>query len=404
MVGSYQSEITCYVPIQTPFTRRWLSLVKLVPSDRFVFLKLIKYEFSHRRCFYDIGRHTSDRYVVTPEVSIVEGTSRFCVSGEGLYNDSQRYCTYVPGAQVLIYTIETHSSITYISEKQTFCCQTQISQRNTAICYTAPSEVACQVVRYQENRVHTIWTNSSISTYSERQILFEHYPFTQRITTLTYQAYSEKHTTYQTTNEGLIHTPQVQTTILDMYSERWCEVVQGYTLTERQCFFLTSPFCEMQICLRYKMSSERYVTCYIGRMWRLHDFIVTPSILKWSDRYGFVTPIAYLTERQMFAETRPLYLVKTPLGSSAAVTVRSNQDNYCNVKISNDRHLEYHGLQGDIQSLKAVQYEKIIMKTHSNELHITAVDNKGAAINTQGINKPKQLLCTVIARTQITFI
>ena len=401
MIGHYFSTRSIYYTVAEAYTKRYCSVAVNTYTKRYCYVWFEKRYNDIRTVFFQKATFISERSFLRPSNHTTHTSNRICIGGEGTPNTGERFCYFTIGYQIQLYSIETDLPITYFSDRNCATTSAILTQRQCILCIQDNSEKQCYVSIKRQLTQYTLYTSSTIKAYNEKFCFYTTGSYSNKICNFCYLAFCEKTIMVGIKENALMHTPLVKTQLNNFYSERFCIGSGSWVYNDRYAFFLTSPYNEKLIMLKYRTHSDRICQYYIGQIWNVHCFIVTPSDLVATHRTCVTKSFAYTSERTVFIEQRELYITKTPLTSTPKVSIRNKNDNFSSVKVINERETENYGMEGFIQKNKDIYKIKTINQTNKNDIQMTMVDNKGASINTIGLNIKKKLIYSTTIQINI---
>jgi|GEM_PF-6271140 len=407
MLFTDSSEKRCFTFSDSPRSNRYITLKYFTYCDKEIYVKYQLVLNSERRCLCNGSLQVTYRKCFIPDVILTKDTNRYCISGWGEANSAERKCFYIPNYNWILTTPTVYLTLIYYSEKSSICCTDPISIRTVILHYTIYSDRYSVVQRINKTLIDSPQVSLAIRFFSDKQLFCEaQLKYTQRFTLLTYTTSSEKEVLAMRFNQTTLYTPTVQTTIFDYLTERKCVTKSEYTLTERICLIMTAYFTERNIGFRMGVHSERYCCSIIPKSTHLHSFIITPSRLEYSEKWGFCIGTKYLTERQVFYEMRKLFVTKTPTSSTDSHFITSDKDDsQTTIYLTNERSISLHGNVERTELQSKIDRNIYVIGIKDKEVTIAGTDDKGAKIvfkdNEQ---KEKKLIYTAPATIDINFI
>jgi hypothetical protein len=328
-----------------------------------------------------------------------------------------RWCVYVPGAQIILSATPTYLTIVYKSDRSIWCHKDPISQRQVSFPITVPSEIKCQVVRYQEHRLYAPLIWDSIRLWDDKQCYVETGQWSSlRHISFPITIYDDQLCWIQRYQQSLIYAVPAEYGVAAVFSDRYCDVCVSYNYTERTIIMLGSPYCERFITLNYKVFSDRYIATVVEAVHRLYSYVVVQARLEPSERWCVFYPIIYNTERLSYVEVRDIFIERKPRTSPADLDVYMFKDDNKQLYISNEREIEMHSNDLDRSDIitdtirsKHILRQKELIDDDTGEklastLTVSAVDNKGASIYDNAENKKQELVASTCFYLNITII
>lgn len=340
-----------------------------------------------------------------PRTGLTHVDHRFMASGWGESPKGDRWCTFVPGAKVVLTTAEVHFPIRIPSDRQTFCATTPVSSRSILFSYTAVSEQIIDFVVVQKTLVFTPVTHSTIIHAGDQLCYVETLDrISPRTIMYSLLVASEVTTLVQRMQLVHVHTPSVNFGVLGLTTERWCEVVKGHTHTDRHCFMMGNPHSDRHITFNILMASERFVSIVVHRMKYIHEFKMIQATPYPTERHCWYVPIIYNTERLSFLESRPVFVTKTPNAVKTDMILYSDHDEKVQLSITNERNTEVNSDSIDkLEKENTITTNKVTFSATKNNFEVTSVDNMGASVAKNNANKERKIVSANVCCLNIKF-
>lgn len=389
----------------TNSSRRFILFSYQIESERYIYVQYIRTLLTQRKLGYSAGYITSDRKLFTPERWDTLASHRFMAAGWGNPPSGDRYCTYTPGAQVLLLATPVHFPIRIPCDIWTLCSTNPISQRQIMYSYTGISEKIIDFAVVQQINVNTPEVYFPVTHRNEMICLVQTLnTMSQRVVIFPLQVVCEVTTLVQRFRKINIFTSLTNFGVLDIHSEVWCECVSMATITERQCFMMGNPHSDRYLTFNVNMATERSICLIVHKMRYVYEFKVIQAVPIPTERWCYYLPIIYYIERLTIVETRPLFVKKTPNAIRTEMVLFSDADEEPQMSITNQRTIELSGTTiTKLQQESGINVNRAVFSSKQNVFSISSVDNTGASVSKSNTNKERKLLESVIDCLDITF-
>lgn len=387
-------------------SRRRIMFTYTVSDNRWVWCNYIKTLGSHRHilCFTDAS--FSERFAFREACIATNISNRVCICAERIGTSNERTCTYTPGARLLFFTVPTHLPITYLCERGLLCHTDPISQRYVMLCYTEISDRHTFVQRVNKCFVYARTARSCIKYSTERQTHVQLvYTHSQRVVSFPLTTQSERLTQLQRFSASKIYTTNVVSTIKGLYTERTISVKVLSPYSERFTSLTLVPSTERVCMLAIRMFNERMVSTVVHMAYSLYAAQVVQAVPHISERHCVFSSFIYSSERECFIECRDLYARRTPNTVQDPIILKAVTDDNTQTALSTDRSIEITGSTvAKHEVFNKLTVSKTTISSYTPVFSISAVDAKGASINTDNVVEKKTLLSTSLMRVNITIV
>jgi hypothetical protein len=387
----------------SPTTKRYVIYSICVISERGVFQNYSYLRWSDRRVMIPNIQFATERTVFIPERILNLVTSRSCALMPPAPCLYERFCTYVPGIQVITKTTKVILPFKYVSDRSILIETDPISMRNITFTLEVPDERFAWMQCLGDSRISSLVVHLSVSRASDRFIYFELLDkVSQRQIQICLEVVDDRLVSLQIQRLLAIATPNTVMALARVFSDRQCMTGGEQAYSDRLCSLLLHPNTERLVSMVFTSWDERGIHFSILQSSSAFSFYAHMARPIPTERMVTYVPIVYQSERPVWIEIRELFQTRVSTLSEATNIIRATSDTNTLFSMKNDRNIEIGGLP---TYTKESTSEKISVHVQSapGEGGFSMVDNMGASI-TQDYENVKPVKHLVTAKVRLKLI